>query len=123
MTKKTISGTAGSEWLKGHLTQQEITLGFDGVEIHALGGNDGVKASLDGLSPVEAGRFVVHGSHDRARVPPNRIGIEIEAALAFGTGHHGTTRACLLALDSLAKSGRRGHRRRILDVGTGTGVL
>ena len=48
-----------------------------------------------------AGRFVVHGGHDRALVPPNRIGIEIEAALAFGTGHHGTTRGCLLALDAL----------------------
>ena len=60
---------------------------------------DWVKASLEGLAPVEAGRFFVHGAHDRARVPINRIGIEIEAALAFGTGHHGTTRGCLLLLD------------------------
>ena len=49
--------------------------------------------------PVPAGRFVVHGRHDRAKVPPNKLGIEIEAALAFGTGHHGTTRGCLLLLD------------------------
>ena len=53
--------------------------------------------------PVAAGRFVVHGAHDRSRTAANRIGIEIEAALAFGTGHHGTTRGCLLALDDLAK--------------------
>ena len=57
-----------------------------------------------GWSPVAAGRFIVHGAHDRARVPANRIGIEIEAALAFGTGHHGTTRGCLLALDAICKA-------------------
>src|SRR5204863_5191136 len=62
----------------------------------------------------------VHGAHDRARVAPNRIGIEIEAALAFGTGHHGTTRGCLLALDRTA---RTRCPKRVLDVGTGTGVL
>ncbi len=70
---------------------------------------DWVKASLDGLPPVAAGRFVVHGAHDRAAVAVNRIGIEIEAALAFGTGHHGTTRGCLLALDDLIK-GRKQTR-------------
>jgi len=81
---------------------------------------DWTAASLAGLHPVAAGRFVVHGAHDRDRIAPNRIGIEIEAALAFGTGHHGTTRGCLLALDRLLKSSQP---RRILDVGTGTGVL
>jgi len=81
---------------------------------------DWVAASLAELKPVEAGRFTVHGAHDRARVAPNRIGIEIEAALAFGTGHHGTTRGCLLALDRI----RQGRRpKRVLDIGTGTGVL
>ena len=65
---------------------------------------DWVRESIAGLKPVAAGRFVVHGAHDRGSVPVNRIGIEIEAALAFGTGHHGTTRACLLALDTLRKS-------------------
>jgi ribosomal protein L11 methyltransferase len=85
---------------------------------------DWVRASLTGLAPVAAGRFVVHGAHDRARIPVNRIGIEIEAALAFGTGHHGTTRGCLLALDGLCKS-LPGERRgqRLLDLGTGSGVL
>jgi ribosomal protein L11 methyltransferase len=85
---------------------------------------DWVTASLAGLSPVNAGRFVVHGAHDRARVPGNRIGIEIEAALAFGTGHHATTRGCLLALDRIARRRRFGpHPVRVLDLGTGSGVL
>ena len=81
---------------------------------------DWIAASLAGLPPVAAGRFVVHGRHDRAHVPFNRVAIEIEAALAFGTGHHGTTRGCLLALDRLLKARRP---RRILDLGTGSGVL
>ncbi len=81
---------------------------------------DWVKASLEGLQPVEAGRFLVHGSHDRHRVAGNRIGIEIEAALAFGTGHHGTTRGCLLLLGHVLREQRP---QRVLDLGTGTGVL
>ncbi len=81
---------------------------------------DWVQNALSGLKPVRAGRVLVHGSHDRDRVGPNDIGVEIEAALAFGTGHHGTTLGCLLALARIA---RRRRPRRIADVGTGTGVL
>src|SRR6266545_688643 len=97
---------------------------------------DWVKASHEGLKPIEAGRFVVHTPHYRAHAPLNRIAIEIEASLAFGTGHHGTTRGCLLALDRIVKSRRPpsqrpladlrrkgAARRTILDIGTGTGVL
>jgi ribosomal protein L11 methyltransferase len=90
-------------------------IAFDSVEA-----KDWVAASLDDLAPVPAARFVVHGRHDRAGVAPNKIGIEIEAALAFGTGHHGTTRGCLLLLHHVL------HARtpkRVLDLGTGSGVL
>jgi ribosomal protein L11 methyltransferase len=94
-----------------------------GLRFAQVAATDWVRQSLAGLPPVTAGRFVVHGAHDRAGIPGHRIGIEIEAALAFGTGHHGTTRGCLLALDWLCKS--RGGRApaRILDLGTGSGVL
>jgi ribosomal protein L11 methyltransferase len=90
-------------------------IAFDIVEA-----KDWVKATLEELAPVRAGRFIVHGQHDRARIPPNKLGIEIEAALAFGTGHHGTTRGCLLLLDEVLKAWLP---RRVLDLGTGTGVL
>jgi ribosomal protein L11 methyltransferase len=90
------------------------------LRFERVAAKDWVRESLAGLAPVAAGRFIVHGAHDRARIPHNRIGIEIEAALAFGTGHHGTTRGCLLALDHICKSR---PRRRILDLGTGSGVL
>ena len=79
-----------------------------------------VAKSLEGLAPVTAGRFNVHGAHDRARVAANAIGIEIEAGLAFGTGHHGTTAGCLTAIGDLAKAR---PFRNVLDVGTGSGVL
>jgi ribosomal protein L11 methyltransferase len=97
----------------GDEAAQDIS--FDAVEA-----KDWVRATLKELVPVRAGRFVVHGGHDRSKVAPNKLGIEIEAALAFGTGHHGTTRGCLLLLDSVLKA----HRPpRVLDLGTGTGVL
>jgi ribosomal protein L11 methyltransferase len=94
-------------------TTPEIS--FDRVAV-----TDWVASSLAGLSPVRVGRFVVHGAHDRGKFSPNTIGIEIEAALAFGTGHHGTTKSCLAAIERAARSRRP---RRILDLGTGTGVL
>jgi ribosomal protein L11 methyltransferase len=95
------------------------------LAFETVGATDWVQASLAGLTPVAAGRFMVHGAHDRGRVPPNRIGIEIEAALAFGTGHHGTTRGCLMALDRLAKRRPKGagSKASVLDLGTGSGVL
>src|SRR5271168_1098381 len=81
---------------------------------------DWVANSLAGLKPVRAGRFLVHAAHDRARIRANDVGIEIEAGLAFGTGHHGTTRGCLLHFDRLLK---RRRPRKVLDVGCGAGVL
>ena len=73
------------------------------------------------LRPVEAGRFFVYGAHDADKVPEGRVALLIEAAMAFGTGHHGTTKGCLLALDRLDRAGFRG--RNVADIGCGTAVL
>jgi ribosomal protein L11 methyltransferase len=73
------------------------------------------------LHPVDAGRFYVYGSHDRATVPEGRVALEIEAAMAFGTGHHNTTLGCLLAFDQLFTDGLR--PTNIADIGAGTAVL
>src|SRR3954462_15793630 len=107
LVRELVANAAGADIAEG--------IAFDTVEA-----KDWVKASLEDLVPVPAGRFVVYGQHDRERVAPNKLGIEIEAALAFGTGHHGTTRGCLLLLDHVLKAWRP---RRVLDLGTGTGVL
>jgi ribosomal protein L11 methyltransferase len=105
--RELVALAAGDD-VAGHLT-------FDTVE-----SKDWVAASLENLVPVPAGRFIVHGGHDRARIAANKLGIEIEAALAFGTGHHGTTRGCLLLLGEVLRSRQP---QRVLDLGTGTGVL
>jgi ribosomal protein L11 methyltransferase len=81
---------------------------------------DWVNRSLAGLPPVRAGRFFVCGSHDRQLKPQNGVAIEIDAGTAFGTGHHGTTRGCLLALEHLLKGQRP---RWIADIGCGSGIL
>jgi ribosomal protein L11 methyltransferase len=89
-------------------------------DVAPLPETDWVAKSLAALPPVRAGRFLVHGRHDRARIMANDIAIEIEAGLAFGTGHHGTTAGCLAAIDQLA---RARPIRNALDLGTGSGLL
>ena len=81
---------------------------------------DWIAKSLEGLKPVRAGRFIVHGSHDRDKVRVNDLAIEIEAGQAFGTGHHGTTAGCLEVIGEVVRSRTV---RNALDLGTGSGVL
>lgn len=88
--------------------------------LEELAAEDWVAQSLAALPPVRAGRYLVHGGHDRQAKRANDIAIEIDAGLAFGTGHHGTTVGCLAALDRLSPTDAP---RSILDVGTGSGVL
>ncbi|WP_051630501.1 50S ribosomal protein L11 methyltransferase [Afifella pfennigii] len=91
-----------------------------GFAVEELAETDWVGESLKGLPPVPAGRFLVHGAHDRDRLPAGRTAIEIDAGQAFGTGHHETTLGCLQVLDGLA---RRQSFCNALDLGTGTGLL
>ena len=81
---------------------------------------DWIAKSLEGLKPVRAGRFVVHGSHDRGTARAGEIGIEIDAGQAFGTGHHGTTAGCLEVIFNVMRARKV---KRVLDLGTGSGVL
>jgi ribosomal protein L11 methyltransferase len=81
---------------------------------------DWVSLNQASFPPLRIGRYFIYGSHHPVPVPAGRIGLLIDAATAFGTGEHATTRGCLLALDAVARIGRA---RRILDMGSGTGVL
>lgn len=90
--------------------------------ITQLPDEDWVSKSQAGLPPVEAGRFWLYGTHDEGRIPNDvPFPIEINAGLAFGTGHHGTTKGCLLIFDELLKGGF--EPQRVLDLGCGAGVL
>jgi ribosomal protein L11 methyltransferase len=90
------------------------------VDREVLPDVDWVSRSLEGLKPVRAGRFFVHGAHDRDKRRSGDLAIEIEAGLAFGTGHHGTTAGCLEMLEQVVL---REHPRNVLDLGTGSAVL
>lgn len=90
------------------------------LKFEALPDEDWVASAQRDLHPIEAGRFFIHGSHDRARAESRPFAIEIDAGQAFGTAHHGTTRGCLILLDGFAK---KGLRPRVLDLGTGSGIL
>lgn len=90
------------------------------LAVETLPDTDWVAAGLQALKPVAAGRFVVHGSHDRLQLPAGRVAIEVDAGQAFGTGHHATTAGCLITLDRVLRARRFGNP---LDLGTGSGVL
>ncbi|MBR0555116.1 50S ribosomal protein L11 methyltransferase [Ciceribacter sp. L1K23] len=90
------------------------------IETEVIPDIDWIAKSLEGLKPVRAGRFLVHGAHDRDKVRANDLAIEIEAGQAFGTGHHGTTAGCLEVIDSVIRSRPVVNA---LDLGTGSGVL
>jgi ribosomal protein L11 methyltransferase len=119
-----VSAHYASEPPRQRLTQLIEAAGLDGrlgaLRIEKLPQKNWVAEAESLRGPVRAGRFLVHGRHDRGNVPAGRFTLEVDAGLAFGTAHHATTRGCLIALDRLAK---REHPRRVLDIGTGTGIL
>ncbi len=91
------------------------------IRIEAVPEEDWVTLSQQGLPPVRAERFFIHGSHAREAARARPFAIEIEAGRAFGTAHHGTTQGCLVAISRLANRERR--LRNVLDMGTGSGIL
>lgn len=95
------------------------------IEVELFGDTDWIAKSLEGLKPVRAGRFLVHGAHDRHAVKANDLAIELEAGQAFGTGHHGTTAGCLEMIGKVMRAAPGGPRGAgpVLDLGTGSGVL
>ena len=96
------------------------------LEIAPLPPIDWVSHSYAGFPPLRAGRYFVYGSHFEGQLPASAVTLKIDAATAFGTGEHGSTRGCLLAMDALAKRRRGWGRRRlglVLDVGCGSGIL
>ncbi|WP_340161445.1 50S ribosomal protein L11 methyltransferase [uncultured Hoeflea sp.] len=95
------------------------------IELETFGDTDWIAKSLEGLKPVRAGRFMVHGAHDRAAVRPHDLAIELEAGQAFGTGHHGTTAGCLEMIEIVMRAHPVGPGGvdPVLDLGTGSGVL
>src|SRR5262249_12823871 len=99
-------------------------IGRDGappaLEVERMAARDWVADNQASFPPLTVGRYLIHGSHHRSARRWGRIGLCIDAATAFGTGEHATTRGCLLALDGFAK---RRRRPRALDMGTGTGLL
>lgn len=90
------------------------------INTEVLPNIDWVQHSLESLKPVRAGRFFVHGSHDREKRSTHDIAVEIDAGQAFGTGHHGTTAGCL---EMIGQVMRKERPKNILDLGTGSGVL
>lgn len=99
---------------------ETLDLAVPAITLEALPDIDWLQHVYDGLQPIEAGRFFVHGSHIKDAIPDGKVAILIEAASAFGTGEHPSTKGCLLAFDRLLE-GRT--PQRILDMGCGSGIL
>ena len=95
------------------------------IGLEVFGETDWIAKSLEGLKPVRAGRFLVHGAHDRDQVRSHDMAIELEAGQAFGTGHHGTTAGCLEMIEKVMRAHPAGPGgvNPVLDLGTGSGVL
>ena len=91
-----------------------------GSRVERLPPRDWVRENQESFPPRRVGRYFIYGSHHRGGIPTGSVGLLIDAATAFGTGEHATTAGCLRIMDALA---RRRRFRRILDMGTGTGIL
>jgi ribosomal protein L11 methyltransferase len=113
-------GSADLDGIVARLAKTSPKAATGPISIESVSDEDWVTLSQGLRPPVRAGRFLVHGSHDRNSLARARLAIEIDASQAFGTAHHASTRGCLLALDHVLK---RKRPSRVLDLGTGSGIL
>jgi ribosomal protein L11 methyltransferase len=111
---------AGALGVAAALVARALGLPEPSVGIEPIPATDWLAATREAFPPIRAGRFTIHGTHTRGRAPAGTIPLAIDAATAFGSGEHPTTRGCLLALGRLAR-GRR--PARVLDLGCGSGIL
>lgn len=98
------------------------------LTVEKVPATDWLTANVAAFPPIRAGRFYVHGDHVKGPFPVGALRLKVNAATAFGTGEHGSTRGCLLALDALRKAkpavlGGQGRKTAVLDMGCGTGIL
>jgi ribosomal protein L11 methyltransferase len=117
-----VQGKPELSTVEGQLSLVALQFGMEppAVQLEQLPDVDWVRQNQESFPPLRIGRYFVYGSHIAEPPPVGTIGLEIDAASAFGTGEHATTAGCLLALTRLAKQGKR---RRVLDMGSGTGIL
>lgn len=121
-----VEGTAHQEPDSGRIATKiavlaaSLGLAEPGLTVEPLAPIDWVTQTYLSFPPVRVGRFFIHGSHHKKPVPKGCIGLQIEAAMAFGSGEHATTQGCLMALEDLH---RRRRVRNVLDMGCGSGIL
>jgi ribosomal protein L11 methyltransferase len=94
---------------------------FEKYKIEEFEDRDWLAESYRALPPFTVGSFFIYGSHYTGPKPSEQIPLQIEAATAFGSGEHGTTSCCLLAIEHIKNSGVIPDK--ILDMGCGSGIL
>ncbi|MDB2683123.1 50S ribosomal protein L11 methyltransferase [Alphaproteobacteria bacterium] len=99
--------------------------GFTAVDaswvIEAVAEKNWLEESYKQFPPFEVGPFFIYGSHYEGDVPADQMGLQIDAATAFGTGEHGTTKGCLEFMLRLKDEGACPWN--VLDMGCGSGIL
>ena len=89
-------------------------------QICELAQRDWLRENLISFAPVSVGRYYIYGSHIQEPPPKTKLSLKIDAATAFGSGEHFTTKGCLMAMEEISRFRRP---KNILDMGCGSGIL